>query len=191
MLQPDAAHRPEVRQSGDVGGRLTSTEQPSDVGEPGATGDRVGVTRAVGVGVMRSMVGAPRQGRVLERRCSEGEHGPPDGGRGAVRAVREETVIAAATDSPHATYNDAANASCRHRWMDDDPAHTDGACGVDQHQPGDCRPAQRSCRGGGTPLSSGSPAMWPIWLGRSSRVSGVELRHPPDPGRSTRSCRGH
>lgn len=79
-----AAHRPEVLQPGDVGGRPASTEQPSRVREPGATGDRVRVTGAVGVGVMGSTVGAPRQGRVLERRRSEGGQGPSDDGRGAV-----------------------------------------------------------------------------------------------------------
>ena len=71
MLKTDAAHRPQIGEAADVGRGLAPAEQPTDVGEPDATGDGVGIAVAVGVGVMRSVVSAPRQRRVLERRRSD------------------------------------------------------------------------------------------------------------------------
>ena len=94
VLQSHAAQLIEIGQAGDIGRCLPKVEQPAHVHPPPAPGHRVGVSRAVRVGVMGAVVCAPREGGALERRRAEHQEEPADRSAGPIGAMGEEPVVA-------------------------------------------------------------------------------------------------
>ena len=156
VLEPDAAQRPQVGEPADVGGGHSTAEQPADVCEPDAARDRVRVVGAVRVGVVGAVVGGPRDGRVLEARGTEHEHGAAHRGRCAVGAVGEQTVVAGGHREAAGDVERRGEHERRPRVVDEQPDHADRGTDVQHRQADDGRPAQPVINLGGGAVGLGS-----------------------------------